>query len=48
MDIKLDFGAVERLQGRPALIAYVAGATLGTLIALPILVALFGLSLPFA
>ena len=48
MDINFDLGVVERLQGRPALIAYLAGAAIGTLVALPILVALFGFSLPFA
>ncbi len=47
MEINLDLGAVERLRGRPALIAYVAGAAIGFLVALPILVALFGFSLPF-
>jgi hypothetical protein len=47
MDINFDLGAVERLQGRPALIAYLAGAAIGTLVALPILIAVFGLRLPF-
>ena len=42
MDIHFDLGAVERLQGRPALIAYIAGAAIGALVALPILVAVFG------
>ncbi len=47
MEINFDLGAVERLRGGPALIAYLAGAAIGTLVALPILIALFGLSLPF-
>jgi hypothetical protein len=47
VDINFHLGAVERLQGRPALIAYLAGAAIGTLVALPILIALFGFSLPF-
>ena len=42
MDINFDLGAVERLQGRPALIAYLAGAAIGALVALPILIAVFG------
>ncbi len=47
MDIHFDLGAVERLQGRPALIAYIAGAAIGALVALPILIAVFGFHLPF-
>ena len=46
MDINLDLGAVERLRGRPALIAYLAGAAIGALVALPILITVFGFSLP--
>ena len=47
MEINIDLGAVERLRGRPALLAYLAGASIGILVALPILVALFGFRLPF-
>ena len=47
MEINFDLGTVERLRGRPALLAYLAGAAIGILVALPILVALFGFSLPF-
>ncbi len=46
MDLNFHLGSLERLEGRPALIAYVLGATIGTAFALPILVAVFGLSIP--
>jgi hypothetical protein len=46
MDLHVDLGAVERVEGLPALVAYLIGAVVGTLVALPILQALFDVEVP--
>ena len=46
MDLNVDLGAVERVEGVRALLAYVVGATVGTVVALPLLHALFGFEVP--
>ena len=46
MDLHVDLDATWRLEGTRALLAYLIGATVGTLVALPILGALFGFHLP--
>ena len=46
MDLYAHIGAVERAEGVRAWLAYLAGAAIGTIVALPILATLFGISVP--
>lgn len=46
MDLQGHLGVIERAEGTRAWLAYLAGAAIGTLVALPILAALFGIALP--
>jgi hypothetical protein len=46
MDLHVDLGAVERVEGIRAWVAYLIGAVVGTLVALPIIQALFGVQVP--
>ena len=46
MNLNAPLGAVESVKGVKAVIAYVVGITVGAAFALPILAALFGISLP--
>jgi hypothetical protein len=45
MDLNAQLDVVQRVQGTRALVAYLIGAAVGTAVALPILVTLFGLQL---
>jgi len=45
MDLNAGLDVAARVEGRRALIGYLIGLAVGTAVALPILVALFGLSL---
>jgi hypothetical protein len=45
MDLNAPLSLVERPQGAGALLAYLVGLAIGTLVALPIL-ALFGIAIP--
>jgi hypothetical protein len=46
MDLHVDLDATWRLEGARAVLAYLVGAALGTLVALPILDALFDFHVP--
>jgi hypothetical protein len=46
MDLNVGLGAMERVEGLRALVAYLIGGALGTLVALPILEMLFGVNVP--
>jgi len=46
MDLNVDLGPVERVEGARAWIAYFVGAMVGMAVALPLLQALFGFEVP--
>jgi hypothetical protein len=46
MDLHAPIAVVERAEGTPALVGYLIGLALGTAVAVPIIAAIFGVTIP--